>query len=45
MSCNYKTNELYHHGIKGMKWGVRKDYSSVRRLHDKELYNLRTSNN
>lgn len=18
----YKTNELYHHGIKGMKWGI-----------------------
>ena len=18
----YKTNELYHHGIKGMKWGL-----------------------
>ena len=29
MSCNYKTNELYHHGIKGQKWGVRRfqDYS------------------
>lgn len=20
----YKTNELYHHGIKGMKWGIRR---------------------
>ena len=20
----YKKNELYHHGVKGMKWGVRK---------------------
>lgn len=37
--------EIYHHGIKGMKWVVRKNYSSVRRLHDKELYNIRTSNN
>lgn len=37
--------EIYHHGIKGMKWGVRKDYSSVRILYDKELYNIRTSNN
>lgn len=24
-------NELYHHGIKGMKWGVRKDHSSSAR--------------
>ena len=22
------TNELYHHGVKGMKWGVRKDRRS-----------------
>lgn len=20
----YNQNELYHHGVKGMKWGVRK---------------------
>ena len=23
-NCIYKTNELYHHGIKGMKWGIRR---------------------
>ena len=45
MSCNYKTNELYHHGIKDMKTVVRKYCSSVLRLYDKELYNIRTSNN
>ena len=26
-------NELYHYGVKGMKWGVRKD----RRYTDKEI--------
>lgn len=30
-------NELYHHGIKGMKWGVRKD----RRYTDKEISEYR----
>lgn len=25
-----KCNELYHHGVKGMKWGVRKDSSGGR---------------
>lgn len=24
----YNDNELYHHGVKGMKWGVRKDRNS-----------------
>lgn len=24
----FHSNELYHHGVKGMKWGVRKDRSS-----------------
>ena len=37
--------EIYHHGIKGMKWVVRKYYSIVQRLYDEELYNRRTSNN
>lgn len=25
----YNSNELYHHGVKGMKWGVRKSISKV----------------
>ena len=31
-------NELYHHGIKGMKWGVRKEvYNSSSRSRKKEI--------
>lgn len=26
----YSENELYHHGVKGMKWGVRKDRGKYR---------------
>jgi len=37
------TNELYHHGVKGMKWGVRKDnrnpnYSESQRRRDRRIY-------
>lgn len=28
----FHSNELYHHGVKGMKWGVRKDRSSKGRV-------------
>ena len=24
MNYSYKTNELYHYGVKGMRWGVRR---------------------
>lgn len=39
----YYTNELSHHGVKGQKWGVRKEkynsnYSSEQRLRDKTIY-------
>lgn len=42
---NYKilyNEELYHHGVKGMKWGVRKEwnanYSDSQRIRDKAVY-------
>ena len=37
------TNELYHHGVKGMKWGVRNDrnpnYTEKQRRRDRRIYN------
>lgn len=30
-------NELKHFGVKGMKWGVRKERKSVKSMTDKEL--------
>lgn len=32
-------DELQHHGVKGMKWGVRKDRKSVKKMSNKELKN------
>lgn len=41
-------NELIHYGVKGMKWGVRrnlnnanKDYSNKQRKHDRAFYGTR----
>ena len=31
------SDTIQHHGIKGMKWGVRKDRKSVKDMSDKEL--------
>lgn len=31
----YSDYELYHHGVKGMKWGVRKEYKSAVKNADK----------
>ena len=41
-SYNY-TNELYHYGVKGMKWGVRnsQEVRSVNRAYNKELRGLK----
>ena len=37
------SNELYHHGVKGQKWGVRKEsknanYSTQQRIRDRKIY-------
>lgn len=39
------SDELYHHGVKGMKWGVRKkqeanaeNYSTQQRVRDRKIY-------
>lgn len=39
----YKFQELYHHGVKGMKWGVRKeeDRSDIEYRRKKELEEMR----
>lgn len=40
----YNDEFLMHHGVKGMKWGIRKDrnrnpnYSSKQRIRDRKLY-------
>lgn len=31
------TQELQHHGVKGMKWGVRKERKSVKNMTNQEL--------
>ena len=29
MVKQYYSNELYHHGVKGMKWGIRNEQQSI----------------
>lgn len=50
MYLNVYSDEIYHHGVKGMKWGVRKEVVSTigktsRKTADKfgNSYKLRTS--
>ena len=33
-----KKNELYHYGVKGMRWGVRKAYKEDKKQYEKEEY-------
>lgn len=37
---NYDYNSLYHHGVKGMKWGVRKQQPKSARYYKKTLNKL-----
>lgn len=39
MQIEYRSNELYHHGVPGMKWGVRKNKNvkTNKRVSRKEL--------
>lgn len=43
MNNDYR-DYLQHHGVKGMKWGVRKKYekSAIRREYDNKKYNMRS---
>ena len=31
------SDELQHYGVKGMKWGIRKERKDVKKMSDKEL--------
>lgn len=44
MYLNVYSDELYHHGIKGMKWGVRKEIVSTLGKTSKETANSFGSN-
>jgi hypothetical protein len=45
MDYIYTNGELYHHGVKGMKWGVRKKDGLYTRLHNKRTKKTREKNN
>lgn len=34
MNYIYKNGELYHHGVKGMKWGVRRKRNNTTEVHE-----------